>query len=133
MTISLKHPEDKHWLLPVTFITVVLLSIDAAFLISDFSGGRQTDTYQVTVDRQSDDALPDSYDEAPAVSDEPSSAVEPAQTDGVFVASKNGRKYHTGDCGYAANIREENLITFASAKEAAANGYAPCGVCLPDG
>ena len=125
MTISLQAPHDKRWLFPILLITVVMLSIYAAFLVSDLHNGRKTDTYQVTVDRQSETP-------SPAVPDETPSMAESVQTDGSFVASKNGKKYHIKDCGHAANIREKNLITFDTAEDAVAGGYEPCGVCLPD-
>lgn len=117
--------SDKRWLFPILLITVVTLSVYAAFMISDFHNGRTTDTYRVTVDRQSDTP-------SPAVPDETPAAAEAAQSDSRFVASKHGEKYHTADCRHAASIREENLITFDTAAAALAAGYEPCGVCLPD-
>ena len=125
MTISLQAPHDKRWLFPILLITAVMLLVYAAFLISDFHNGRTTDTYRVTVDRQSDTP-------SPAVPDDTPAAAEAAQTDDRFVASKHGEKYHTGDCRHAASIREENLIAFDTAEAAVAAGYAPCDVCLPD-
>jgi len=47
----------------------------------------------------------------------------------LFVASKNGAKYHYPWCSGAQNIKEENKIWFSSKKEAEKSGYAPAGNC----
>lgn len=44
-------------------------------------------------------------------------------------ASKNGTKYHYPYCPGAKQIKEENKITFASAREAEASGYTLAGNC----
>ena len=116
---------DKRWLRPMILITVVTLAIYAAFLISDFYHRQHTDTYQITVDQQNDTPMPNEEESTPA-------AESPSPANGIFVASKVGEKYHTKDCEYAGKIKDENLITFATAEEAVANGYEPCGVCHPD-
>ena len=46
---------------------------------------------------------------------------------GVFVASKNGTKYHWPWCSYAKNIKPENQVWFKSEAEAQKAGYAACG------
>lgn len=48
-----------------------------------------------------------------------------------LIASKNSDKYHTQDCKIAAKIKEENIIKFKSAEEAAQAGYIPCKRCNP--
>ena len=46
---------------------------------------------------------------------------------GVFVASKNGTKYHWPWCSYAKNIKPENQVWFKTETEAQKAGYAACG------
>ncbi len=61
------------------------------------------------------------------------SVVEPEPeplTDGDFVASVSGEKYHRKDCTFAGRIAAENRVYFLSAADAQAAGYAPCSRCL---
>ena len=51
-------------------------------------------------------------------------------SDTVFVASKDGKKFHKADCKTAANIKVDNLVKFASEDEAKKAGYEPCSICL---
>jgi hypothetical protein len=46
--------------------------------------------------------------------------------EGMFVASKNGTKYHWPDCPWAEKISEENQVWFSSEEEAQAAGYTRC-------
>ena len=39
--------------------------------------------------------------------------------------------FHNAETEYAAKIKDENLVTFDSAAQAQAAGYAPCGACKP--
>jgi hypothetical protein len=48
-----------------------------------------------------------------------------------IVASKNGSKYHYLHCSGAKQIKEENKITFNSAKDAEASGYTLATNCQP--
>jgi methylphosphotriester-DNA--protein-cysteine methyltransferase len=48
-----------------------------------------------------------------------------------YVASSKGNKYHLPTCRAAAKIKEENLVTFKTAKEALDAGYTPCSICKP--
>jgi len=43
----------------------------------------------------------------------------------LYVASKNSNLYHTLDCPYVKQIKEENLIWFISREEAEASGRKP--------
>ncbi|MDO4810392.1 MAG: Ada metal-binding domain-containing protein [Eubacteriales bacterium] len=119
----LQSHNDKRWLFPILLITAATLSIYAAFLISDFYHGQTTDTYQITIDRQS---------ETPDLVEESQAEEEPTPIAGNFTASKNGEKYHRTDCRHAAGIKEVNRISFATVDDAVAAGYEPCGVCHPD-
>ena len=47
----------------------------------------------------------------------------------MFVASKNGTKYHFPWCSGAQRIKEENKIWFASKEEAEKSGYTPAVNC----
>ena len=47
-------------------------------------------------------------------------------TEGLFLASKGGTKYHWPWCSYAKNIKETNQKWFNSESEAQAAGYSPC-------
>ena len=49
--------------------------------------------------------------------------------DKLFVASKNGTKYHYPWCSGALNIKEENKIWFSSKEEAENAGYTPAANC----
>lgn len=52
-------------------------------------------------------------------------------TQGKYVASKQGSKYHYPWCPGASTIKEENKIWFQTAEEARARGYRPAQNC-PD-
>jgi hypothetical protein len=62
------------------------------------------------------------------VNEEPS-AVGGAASEGAYVASKNGTKYHLPWCGGAQSIKEENKVWFSSKEEAEAQGYSPAANC----
>lgn len=47
----------------------------------------------------------------------------------MYVASKNGDKYHLPWCAGAQRIKEENKIWFANKEEAEKAGYKPAGNC----
>lgn len=47
----------------------------------------------------------------------------------IFVASKNGKKYHYVWCESASGIKDENKIFFATKEEAQAAGYEPAANC----
>lgn len=49
----------------------------------------------------------------------------------TYVASRKAKKYHRPSCQYATKIKDENLVSFDSAAQAQAAGYAPCGACKP--
>lgn len=50
-------------------------------------------------------------------------------SEGGYVASKSGTKYHLPWCGSAKQIKEENKIWFATKAEAEAAGYTPAANC----
>ena len=150
--------NDRRWLLPIIFITVATLAIYAAFVISDFHNGHKTDTYQVTVDRQSDipspvadtpvaDSTPTggeisnnngttSDTDIPSTGDTPRSDSNILHAtdvpEGSYIGNKNSEKYHRFDCEYGAKVQDNNLIVFDSLEDAINSGYKPCGACHPD-
>ena len=65
----------------------------------------------------------------PTATPEPTPAPDTAEA--TCVASRKAKKYHRPSCQYAAKIKDENLVTFDSAAQAQAAGYAPCGACKP--
>jgi hypothetical protein len=60
-------------------------------------------------------------------SEAPIDALTPSE--GGYVASKNGTKYHLPWCGSAKQIKEENKIWFSTKAEAEAAGYTPASNC----
>lgn len=50
-------------------------------------------------------------------------------TDKIFVASKNGKKYYYAWCDSAKIIKEQNRVWFATAEEARKAGYDPAANC----
>jgi hypothetical protein len=61
----------------------------------------------------------------------PSNSLPDAQdtSEGGYVASKNGTKYHLPWCGSAKQIKEENKVWFSTKAEAEAAGYTPASNC----
>lgn len=66
----------------------------------------------------------------PTATPEPTPAPDTA-VESTYVASRKAKKYHRTSCQYAAKIKDENLVSFDSAAQAQAAGYAPCGACKP--
>lgn len=71
-----------------------------------------------------------------AAAPEPTATPEPTPApdtvvESTYVASRKAKKYHRTSCQYAAKIKDENLVSFDSAAQAQAAGYAPCGACKP--
>ena len=56
-------------------------------------------------------------------------AIGETKSVGMYVASKNGTKYHFPWCSGAKSISEVNKIWFNSVEEARASGYAPAANC----
>jgi hypothetical protein len=59
------------------------------------------------------------------------SIVKQTASQAKYVASKNGKVFHTADCGSAARIKPENLVTYNSREEAERDGKRPCKICKP--
>lgn len=54
---------------------------------------------------------------------------EEKKTEGVYVASKSGTKYHLPWCPGAKQIKEENKVWFATKTDAEKAGYTPASNC----
>jgi hypothetical protein len=68
----------------------------------------------------------------PSPSPPPPAAVvqtPPPASQGGYVASKSGAKYHLVTCGSAKSIKEENRIYFSTKQAAEAAGYEPAKNC----
>lgn len=48
------------------------------------------------------------------------------RTKTVYIAAKNGKKYHQKKCPFAQNIMPKNRIKFASRVKALNQGFKPC-------
>lgn len=69
--------------------------------------------------------------------DDPTSVVEPEQEPSEsllqydYVGSSESDKYHNPNCRWAKNIKDYNVVYFATEDEAISSGYVPCGTCNP--
>ena len=64
--------------------------------------------------------------------DEPSSSADNSSETSAnekYIGNKSTKKYHTTDCRYAKNMKEENMIIFNDFYEVEASGYSSCSVC----
>ncbi len=61
----------------------------------------------------------------------PSETASPAQAQGAYTASRASDKFHSPSCSSASRISDDNRLWFSTREEAAAAGYAPCGICRP--
>lgn len=50
---------------------------------------------------------------------------------GKYVSSVNSDKFHYPTCRHAQSIAEQNIVYYATAKDALADGKEPCSVCQP--
>jgi len=62
----------------------------------------------------------------------PSDVQESNNNRSYFVANKNSDVYHHTDCKWSDRIKPENIIQFASNREAEARNFLPCRSCNPD-
>jgi hypothetical protein len=65
----------------------------------------------------------------PAVIENTPAAASSANTEKLYVASKNSDKYHYPWCSGAQRIKEENKVWFSSKEEAEKAGYSPATNC----
>ena len=153
----MSNPKDRHWLLPLVLITVATLAVYAIYVVSDLRTAHDADTYQVTVEQESE--LPSPVDSTPTTdsasadndttidSDMPGTNNVPSADnatsdnnilhatdvpEGSYIGNKNSEKYHRFDCEYGAMVQDNNLIVFDTLEDAINSGYKPCGACHPD-
>ncbi len=53
------------------------------------------------------------------------------QSQETYYANKSSKKYHKSNCGYAENIKEENLYITNNLTELIDGGYQACKQCKP--
>ena len=85
----------------------------------------------ITTERDAPQATPVPEAETPEPTAAPEPTPAPDTVEATCVASRKAKKYHRPSCQHAAKIKDENLVTFDSAAQAQAAGYAPCGACKP--
>lgn len=85
----------------------------------------------ITTERSVPPVTPAPETAAPEPTATPEPTPAPDTVVATCVASRKAKKYHRPSCQYAAKIKDENLVTFDSAAQAQAAGYAPCGACKP--
>jgi DNA/RNA endonuclease YhcR with UshA esterase domain len=61
--------------------------------------------------------------------EETSSEEKDVPSKGKYIGNKNSKKFHTRECRYAKNMKEENMIIFESLDSARLAGYTSCSVC----
>lgn len=50
----------------------------------------------------------------------------------TYILNQSSKKYHLPTCGSVKQMKEENLLTYTGLEsELLADGYTPCGNCLP--
>lgn len=85
----------------------------------------------ITTERDAPPTTPTPEAETPEPTATPEQTPASDTEEATYVASRKAKKYHRPSCQYAAKIKDENLVTFDSAAQAQAAGYAPCGACKP--
>jgi hypothetical protein len=130
---KLKQVKDK--IKPVEnelfIVLVIILVALISFGLGRLSKIRESKT-PITIENAGESML-----QGPAIGDKAAgsggsagiSSAPSASTDKLFVASKNGTKYHYPWCSGAATIKEENKIWFSSKEQAEAAGYQPAANC----
>ncbi|MDQ5957786.1 MAG: hypothetical protein QG665_112 [Patescibacteria group bacterium] len=127
LTDWVKKNEQDLWL------ALVLVLVAGVF----FGLGRLTqislnhEPIKITQPAQVGEAL--KFDTAKALTSPKSTATEAGgsqvSSQGKYVASKSGTKYHLPSCSGAKRIKEENKIWFQTADEARSAGYTPAANC----
>lgn len=113
--------------LPTSFLLVlgILLLLTASFLLGRMSVTTNLDRQPANVVNSADQS-----DVSRDVSTQsPSESESTFEQGGYYVGSVNGTKYHYPWCGSASRIKEENLVVFATIKEARGAGYSPAANC----
>lgn len=135
-------------------ITVTTLAVYAIYVVSDLRTAHAADTYQVTVEQESELSSPvdsttttDSTSAGSDTTDESNTSDAPDADnttsdnpilhatdvpEGSYIGNKNSEKYHRYDCEYGAKVQDNNLIVFNTLEDAVNSGYKPCGACHPD-
>jgi len=112
----------------VILISVIILVALISFGLGRLSKIRENKT-PITIEGVSQNASDTKVGEAGGSAANQQAAITGSQTEKVYVASKNGTKYHYPWCPGALNIKEENKIWFSSKEQAESAGYSPAGNC----
>ena len=118
-------------------LLMVSLSAGSFWLGYLTGGGSNVPAHDVTmVTREMGSVIqtqePVSIENAPSttgIGETKEEATATSATEGAYVASKNGTKYHLPWCGSAKQIKEENKVWFTTKEEAEAAGYTPASNC----
>ena len=116
----------------VELVLVLAVTVGYAGFVTVRAAQTPAAAVVITTARDAPQATPVPEAETP----EPTAAPEPTPApdtvvESTYVASRKAKKYHRPSCQYAAKIKDENLVSFDSAAQAQAAGYAPCGACKP--
>lgn len=109
----------------VELVLVLAVTVGYAGFVTVRAAQTPAAAVVITTARDAPQATPVPEAETP----EPTPA--PDTVEATYVASRKAKKYHRPSCQHAAKIKDENLVTFDSAAQAQAAGYAPCGACKP--
>ena len=121
-------PEKTGWrglVLEKLFLALVIILVATlGFGVGRLTGGEESEPVRI----EYDSTLTTNYPQP--TTKNAASAIQ-ALPEGGVVVSKSGSKYHYPYCTGAKQIKEENKISFVSAKEAEAAGYILATNCSP--
>ncbi len=130
---SIQHLQDKikgfgpyeNSLILQVFI-VVFVAIGSFFLGRLSLGNLNNDKVSITnVKNESVDSNLNYYKKASVAKD------TSIHTNGMYVASKNGKLYYRVGCGASSRIKEENKVFFDSMDDAISAGFEGSDSCTP--
>ncbi len=119
----------------IAFSALIVVVSCVSFFLGRFSVGElsrvQGDSAQSTQFSQIQTEKQTANISSPVIQKAATNESTPAQgtSEGGYVASKNGTKYHLPWCGSAKQIKEENKIWFTTKEEAEKAGYTPASNC----
>jgi Metal binding domain of Ada len=113
----------------MVLVLIIVVTAGASFMLGRLSEGESTQvpSVQRTQSAQTITSTKEESNSEPKMS--PPTTVPTPQTEGKYVASKSGTKYHLPWCGSAKSIKEENKVWFETKEEAEKAGYAPASNC----
>lgn len=115
----------------VELVLVLAVTVEYAGFAAVRAAQTPASAVVITTERSVPPVTPAPETAAPEPTATPEPTPAPDTAEATCVASRKAKKYHQPSCQYAAKIKDENLVTFDSAAQAQAAGYAPCGACKP--